>query len=801
MKSFLRPVIGVVGILAIGAAATLVGMRFASPEVTTAPGSTVEAPILTPIAAGVDEPPADLVSEEAGSLEVTSLGTAPVALPAELESVITAVEESDDPAFTIAVYTDEEESGAADDACAPRAGVPADDCPEGLRSTILALDGVRELYIGGVAFPDIRDQHLDEGPYSLYPWCDAVEHAETEVPFGILSTAPANMVVSYWPSDDPENVRTQFVSTSDADRAAYDAAAVAGTDMLEMPLARHCVVLTGLEPDAAYTATIRAVDIFDRTADGRQVWFNSGGRLGVPGPEISTLGDNIVFAHALHTADERVVIRGILAGDEAPTCDAAPTPSAIIHESETTVSGDYLLARGVLPEYTQRTNATFIVPEGSTFVVCVRVYPAGEGVPSWEAGFPDLETRIPILVPDFVRPTVTVQRLEIQRETQVRMGSGTVEGIPCGDTLDTSRATLSHLPFVLCDGARISPTIVLADELRNYGYRGDLVMKSSITPQGGTEFVRDSVLSLGQHRCDPGCPTPDRLFYRATLGAPGTEEHAVISVTWDQGRTNGAGDWVIPPIETTSPEYVRPAIPDFNRDAPRDNFSINWVQKNVSLAYELTVDRPVDYTVSVLSDGPDPALPCYDEAAVTSLSGHADSSVDLNFAGLCLGAAYALNVELIDADGTAVRYGTKWSDTDYLLLPITTPGWDGDLVWDITMNGPRDARVTAASFRVNGTQLLPEGAYDQCTTTSTLHYSGTTTVSLAQENLVTARAEWYTTPTTGTGCRSVSMAHRSSVWQTVTIDEVQWGAEEQGVWVSASDGFGTRIHLWMDDLR
>jgi Flp pilus assembly protein TadG len=130
-----------------------------------------------------------------------------------------------------------------------------------------------------------------------------------------------------------------------------------------------------------------------------------------------------------------------------------------------------------------------------------------------------------------------------------------------------------------------------------------------------------------------------------------------------------------------------------------------------------------------------------------------------------------------------------------------TPGWNGDLVWDITMGGPDDARVTAASFSVNGTRLLPEGAHDQCTNTDTLHYSGTTAVSLAQQNLVTARADWYTTPTTGTGCRSTSMEHQSRVWQTVTIDQIQWGAAEQGVWVHASDGFGTHIHLWMDDMR
>ena len=38
-------------------------------------------------------------------------------------------------------------------------------------------------------------------------------------------------------------------------------------------------------------------------------------------------------------------------------------------------------------------------------------------------------------------------------------------------------------------------------------------------------------------------------------------------------------------------------------------------------------------------------------------------------------------------------------------------------------------------------------------------------------------------------------------WQIVTLDEVQWGASTQGVWLNASDGYGLRMHLWMDDFR
>ena len=98
MKRFLRPVIGVASALAVGVAATFVGIQFAAPEVISAPATQVEAPVLAPITTD------DGVSTEVGTQTITLPGSAPTTVPDDLAGLIDTISEAEDPSLAITEY-------------------------------------------------------------------------------------------------------------------------------------------------------------------------------------------------------------------------------------------------------------------------------------------------------------------------------------------------------------------------------------------------------------------------------------------------------------------------------------------------------------------------------------------------------------------------------------------------------------------------------------------------------------------------------------------------------------------------
>ncbi len=804
MKKYLRPAIGIVSALAVAVAAALIGIHFAAPQVITSPATTIEVPVIAPVAIGDEEVPEGAISEVIGTDTVTAAGTARTTLPQDVLDTIDAITETDDPALAVAEYHEEEAATSDGDPCSPVDGDPPADCPEGMHSVILALDGVRDLYIAGMAFPPTQEEYQATSSYTLHPWCPAVTLPETRATFGIFSTIPADFTVTYWPSGAPEYSRTVTARTSDADRAAYTAAQAAGVDIYDLPLQRSCPVLTELALNAAYTVSLSAVDIFGRVLT-QESYFNSGGPLGVPGPQITFFGDSVILARALHTADERVAMQGILAtdADPSPSCDADPTTEAVISTSETDVTPEYLVDAGILPEYIHRANTNYLVPEGSTFVVCVRIYPAADGLPSWETDTPLRVSRVVVQAPDFVRPRVTVTSLDVPDGTRLKLGSTTRQGVPCGEEFDSTIPSASSIPFVLCEPARVSQNLIMGDELVNFDYTGDLVINSRITWPGQDSYVSQRELSLGLQDCRVTCPTPEDRLFAVLLGPPGSRETPVahIRVTWEQGRSNGAHHWSVAPIEAVTPDYVAPELPDFDRNAATDDFQINWEAKNVSFTYELGVDRPVDYTVTLTSQSPDFEAPCTDSPApVTSLSGHTDRSATLRFSGLCLGSAYFLDVTLTDAAGHTVHY-SMGRGAVYTHITALAPGWDGSLVWEVSTTGPARSQLYNFGVSVAGVRVSRvEQRY--CSEDGVIGFSDVTDVTLPQNMVVTVSGYWFVPDSwSSTSCDGGRSSGSVNLWQTVTLDQVQWGSSAQGVWVYASDLHGTSVHLWMDDFR
>ncbi len=809
MNRYLRPAIGIVATLALGVGGTLLGIHFAAPEVITAPATQVEAPVLAPIAPG-DE---TAISQQTGTRTITNVGTTPTGVPADLADLITEVSSADDPSLAVTEYRDEEAGAAAGDPCSPTDGTAPADCPDGLHSAIFALDAVRNQWVDAVAFPQNQAEYQATSHYTLYPWCPATAHTDTQAPLGLIASVPADFTVTYWPSADPSDRHTATATSSPEDRALYDSQTAGGIGPWDRVTPRTCILLDHLEPNTVYSVTVNSIDRFGpdaspRIATPKQLTFNSAGELSIPEPEITTLGDNLVFVHALHTAGERVVIRGILApiGHDAPDCDAVETGGLTVGESETTVSDEYLLEHDYLPEYSKRANKTFLLPEGATFVVCVRYYPQGDDVPSWETAQPDKQSRVVILAPDFVRPIVTLTNNGSQRGSRVSVAVATVEGIKCGGDFDTNVPGHNAVPYSLCEPGRVTGTVVLADELRNYGYDGQLAVVTKLAPQGGGETVKDSLLDIGLQPCIVHCPTPAELDYRLLLGPSGSTETVTLHVSWEQGRTNGTSEWVIPPIETTAPDYVRPDEPDFDHDAALDDFQIDWEAKNQGLTYMFHADRAVDYTVTLGGQIPDASLPCLDGASpVATRSGHTDglAPVRLDFYGLCMGEVYNLEVTLTDDTGRTVSYGSNWRDTHYMVLQALSPGWDGSMVWSVDSTGPVNSQLHNFGLSVAGVRVT-DAPEDICSADGVIHYTGTTDITLSQNNLV-AVGGWWTTPDTFSTTSCVNghlIAHdHIQLWEVVSMDDIQWGASSQGVWLHADDFHGTAVHLWMDDFR
>lgn len=809
MNRYLRPAIGIVAAAAVAAGALFVGVRFAAPETITTPATTIQVPVIAPVGTGPDLPTEGSFSPVLGVDTVTAAGTTPTELPPDLAAALEGIAGAADPAEAIVAFTETGAPEADGDPCSPVEGDPPADCPDGLHSAVFALEGVRDLFVAAMAFPPTQEEYEATSTYTLHPWCPATTHDSTEVPFGFFSTTPADYFVTYWPNDSPGERKTATISTSTADRDAYSAQQAAHVDMYDLPLQRSCLTLTDIDAShALYTASYYATDYLGRTSEPRQVLFNSSSGLVKPQPGVASFGSNIVEAWLHHTPEERVVIHGTVASATTPEprCDDPWTESSLISDIDNGgLTEEDTVRLNLLPEYTENHVSAFLVPEGATFVICIRVFPAGEGVPSWETARPVSEARYVVQTPDVVRPVITVDRVALSAGAALGISAGTHEGIPCGDAAELTVGGHDYQP-VICEPSRVSDTAGIPGFIRDVGYDGRIVIATNYRPSTGAATASSTELTLGVQACTAVCPTPADQWYRLDLDGPGpSTDEVVLHVTWEQGLSNGASDWSIPYSTLGDPDFVPPVEPDYDHSASRDNFQINWEAKNVSFTYDLAVDRPVDYTVEVASALP--ALPaCVDAPSpVMTLSGHTESTTPLRFSGLCLGEVYYLRVTLTDDAGTSVVYGNGWGITHYTNESINAPGWDGSLVWEVETTGPAHSKLYNFTFGVGGESLLPDVGRTICSEDGAISYSGTTDLTLGQNVLIVVGGYW-TVPETwspsdcGGSGRSAD-AGRSQIWETVTLDQVQWGSSAQGVWLSASDLHSTRVHVWMDDFR
>jgi hypothetical protein len=715
VPKWLIPALAVIAAVAVGVAATLIGMRFAPVETVTTQPATEIVPVLAPIAEG-EEPPVEpddgaapdapvVVSEASAEREVT-VPAAPTGDDPVDPSLLFLFDELmawPDALLGLINFGDDERSDG-DDPCAPREGEPAVGCPGGLRSTILSDTALRDFAAGAQAFPPTWEQFVENGnPYGGSLWCDGLEAGEGEVPFGILATAPGTFTLRYWPTENPTAERETVVTTT-AEQLALWEEQVALPD--GWPIAQHCFVIDGIEPDTAYTAVVTGIDTFLRISPAHTERFHSGGAPVHPGLQISTVGDNLIFASGLYPRDETLDIRAYLVEpDAAPACTAPAGAIQLLPLTSVDVDADRddVNALNALPDFQRKAVRTFVIPEGATAIVCGRWFPAGDA-PVWESSQPNFESSAVVQAADRVLPSVSlfdVSRFDDAVESiEVRVASA--EGIGCWRASWTwTRDRDESLPVELCDASAFAGGGTASDGERLWtrGFRGDLAITVIAQLTSGEMSKTNYLLPAADGGCRGVCEPPERQWYRVALedvtqgtglcgsffGSDCTPPSREVSagtatffVDWEQGLSNGRTDWNITPTVDLPVDYVAPDVPQVDNDA-------DWTFTEPTLAHPwsaasltVEVDRPVDYTLRFLGgpvtgtrcDGTDLPL----EVSGSSATASGTHSIRLHMTGLCLGAQYLAELELVDADGNRTTWGLHdaeswWGGTALVIAP------------------------------------------------------------------------------------------------------------------------------------
>jgi hypothetical protein len=744
VPKWLIPLIAVIAAAAVGVAATLIGMRFAPVETVTTQPTTEIVPVLTPIAEG-DEAPASPDDEEAAPDAPVEVSEA----AAEREVTVPAAPTSDDAVDpSLLFFFDElmawpdallglinfgdDERGDGDDPCAPRDGEPAAvGCPDGLRSTILSDTALRDFAAGGQAFPPTYDEYLEHGNrYGGSLWCDGLEAAEGEVPFGILATAPGTFTVRYWPTENPADEHETTVTSTVEQLAAWEEQ-VALPD--GWPIVQQCFVLDGIEPGTAYTAVITGIDTFLRVSPAHTVRFHSEGAPVHPGLQINPVGDNLLFVSGLYPTDETLDIRAYLvAPDAVPTCTPPAGAGALtpLTTVDVVAEGDEINAINAPPHFQRKAVRTYVIPEGATAIVCGRWFPGG-GAPSWESSQANFESSAVVQTADRLLPSVSlfdVSRFDDAVESMdVRVASA--EGIECWAWTWT-RESDAALPAVLCNASEFAGGGTGSDgeHLWARGFRGDLVITVTTHLDTGESSETSYLLPAADGGCRGVCEEPERQWYRVALEdvtqgtglcgsffgsdcTPPSREVAAGTATffvdWVQRLTNGRTDWNVTPTTDVPVGYVVPDVPQLDNDEywtfSEPTLRIPWSSATLDVA----VDRPVTYTLRFLSSA-GVATRCSPgggpmEVSGTSVTSGGSHSIRLEMGGLCLGGQYVAEVELVDADGRRTTWGLDraeswWGGSAY----VGAPALRAEIFYDVRAQSFSRSYLSVFSLEING---------------------------------------------------------------------------------------------------
>lgn len=689
VPKWLIPLLAVVAALAVGVAGWLVGIRVAPGEAPVAAPQIETLPVAGPV-----DP--DAPQTDDGIVVSPAIGSADVVVPPATEDVpqidpmlaeiIREMADSDDPgAGMVEVYDASSEPGASGadgsgDICAPPEGEAPEDCPSGVYGTVLALTAPEE--------PFYADAQYAPGRYSEVPpphrvHCEPVATDATQAHIGIGTNAPAQLTVRYYPEGDRTAERAVTAETPEAVAAAWYGGLDANDEFSGIwARPQHCLVLDGLEPGVAYRLEVSAVDELGRTATDT-LRFVAGGGSDVPPVRVIPIIDTVLFVSAPHTDEETVEIRvaSTVGEDGASACrSSSRLLDPYVDVDEYRVSNGYNAAHGFDPAYVARTAGSFVVPEGSRVAVCIRWF--AEDAPSWEGDGPLREYTQMLLSPDLLLPRIElagVGLLKVMDTESVSIRIDDREGRRCG----SSAVGPADGPTRDWD---VAGTPLRCEPSSAWAWRdgGDYVARAEVSYRGETT-TGGMIMRLSRDACRGVCEIPEPTEYRMalpTIAAPAglcgssfgdcdpptsdtSAGVAVFRVSWVQGNTNGAAEWV--EGAPTLSERASPLPPE--RPQVDTAHAIEVVETGGGLiaSLRLRTDRPVSYTAYL--DG------CELDGTRTTLSGAIDDplEVTLDFGPVCHAESYRATVELVDDAGVTATWGPREPD-GFWPNSVRTPG-------------------------------------------------------------------------------------------------------------------------------
>jgi hypothetical protein len=810
IPKWLLPLISIVAALAVGVAATLIGMQFASHQVHATPSKTVTAPVFAPVEPG--QKLSSVVGQYTGALP----GTSGSPISGSRQQLIHDVLHSADPAATIRDETTGDgadsspsgtpgadsspSTGTTGDDCSPSSGEPPAGCPSGIHGAVFASHMIPPFWMNVLAFPQAS------GVSSSTPRC-AADTTPGHVTIGVASDMPADFTVTYWPTGDTADREVAQVSTDETQVAAFNAY-YGGDGTGLSPVMYSCTVLT-VTPGTGYTAQVGATDSVGRLATPVSLVFNGTGAPAHPELEAHTVGSNLLFASALHAPDETVQIKGVQRTAGAADCNGSDVLTAWEAPTETAVGPDYLNDHQILPADNARTSYAFFVPEGLDFLLCARWFPAGHAT-SWERSTPSYESRQSMSSPDKLLPSVTLTALTAASSTDsVDISTSTGGGIACSNASWRRSAGSGGgiaLPLPICSTNSYGGARHDGSRYWDLGDDDTVYVRFTVNTGDQPDIAHPDGFFRLTTACAGDCSVPTPRTYTTSLldgSSRATDGSVSITVSYTQGNHNGAADWVTGSVDGVIPEHPTPSAPTFDTDAVAAPGPIVGNLAS-SVTIRIASDRPVDYSVRAYeADGS--ATTCLRSGA-GAVTGHLEADGDVYLGGLCLGVVYGLEITLTDRDGHRSIWGALGTDPNGWWPGnsiFTTPSVTGTIRYDFRAYGPSPSKISLLSVDFGDVIL---GASDplnnSCHPNGIFNAQGSVPgVHLGQNLVLYVRFAVRQSDSGDAGCHPLAHQPSQTANASVELQLDQLDGSYDGVVVNSETGTPLwNIHMWFDQV-